>query len=236
MKELVIIGGSAEARELAERFPKAQVRLPVPERVAAQWPGRVSHGAVTAEWLRSQGARCLVEAAHPCDSQTAWQVARVCAELGLPQLQLVRPAWRAARRDLWNDLRSLEDLRHVVPQGARVLVTTGRALLPQLRGLRAHVLARRIGQGWAPFPLRQGHFLYGQGPFSVAHEVRLLRKERIDWLVMRNAGGAGGWPKLAAARQLGVPVAMVRRPARPDGPMACSVSEATAWVAAWTNG
>ncbi|KHQ52157.1 MULTISPECIES: precorrin-6A/cobalt-precorrin-6A reductase [Mameliella] len=230
MTGIVIIGGAAEAHELARALPGAHVRLPTRERVARRWPGPVSLGPVTADWLRDSGARVVVEAGHPCDVETAFAVARAARAAGLPLLQLVRPEWRPTRRDRWVALRDVRAAAEVIPARARVLVATGRAALPGLRALRAHVLMRRIGGGQAPFPLRRGRYLPADGPFSVAEEIRLLRRERIDWLMVHNAGGPGGWPKLEAARRLHLPVAMIARPRRPGGPRVASVKEALAWL------
>lgn len=89
---------------------------------------------------------------------------------------------------------------------------------------------RRIGGGHAALPLWRGRYLHGHGPFAEADEIRVMRKERIDWLLVHNAGGSGGWPKLAAARRLGLPVAMLDRPRRPDGPRVTTVEEALLWL------
>lgn len=230
MSGTVIIGGSVEAWDLARRMPEAQVLLPVRERVARRWPGPVTCGPVTAERLRALGARHVVEAAHPCDARTAFAAARAADEAGVRVLHLVRPPWRAGPRDLWVPLRRARQAAAVIPPGARVLVTTGRDVLPDLRALRAHVLMRRIGGGPAGLPLKHGRYLYGEGPFTEAEEVRLMRRERIDWLLVHNAGGTGGWPKLAAARRLHLPVAMLDRPPRPQGPRVATVEEALAWL------
>ena len=147
MTGIVIIGGAAEAHDLARALPGAHVRLPTRERVARRWPGAVSVGPVTADWLRERGARVVVEAAHPCDVATAFAVARAARAAGVPVLQLVRPEWRPTRRDRWVSLRDARAAVGVIPAGARVLVATGRAALPGLRALRAHVLMRRIGGG-----------------------------------------------------------------------------------------
>ncbi|WP_323769955.1 precorrin-6A/cobalt-precorrin-6A reductase [Antarctobacter sp.] len=228
MDGLVIIGGSIEALRLAQNLRGVRVILPTPERVARRWPCPVCLGPITAEAL--QGAHVVVEAAHPSDTETAFSVARAARVVGVPHLQLVRPPWRATRRDLWVPLRHPQEAAAVIPAAARVLVATGRDALPRLRNLRAEVLMRRIGDAPDPLPLRRGRFLTGEGPFTVADEIRLLRKERIDWLLVGNAGGTGGWPKLAAARALRLPVAMIDRPRRPGGPRVSTVKEALAWL------
>ena len=145
-------------------------------------------------------------------------------------MQLVRPRWRATVRDRWIHVREGREAARVVPPSARLLVTLGRAELHGLRAFEGEVLARVIGTEFGAFPLRRGRFVPGVGPFSVAWEIALLRRLRIDALVLRNAGGPGGWPKIAAARQLGLPVVMVARPRRPDGPRVKTVEEALAWL------
>lgn len=119
----------------------------------------------------------------------------------------------------------------VIPPGARVFVTTGRADLPALRTLRATLLVRVLDADPGPFPLPRGRFVSGTGPFTQIQEQRLLRRLRIDWLLLRDAGGPGGWPKLAAARALGLPVALIRRPAPPPGRLVTSIEEVLTWLA-----
>ena len=240
MKGIVIIGGSVEAYRLAQQVPGATVCLSAPERVARRWPvpvcvgpvcvGPVCVGPVTVGCLQRMDARLVIAAAHPCDADTARATARAAHEAGLPLLHLVRPPWRAGRRDLWVPLSRVREAGSVIPCGARVLVTTGRSALPELRGLQAQVLMRRIGMDRSPFPLRRGRFLNGQGPFTVQQEMQLMRKERIDWLLVHNAGGSGGWPKLEAARRLRLPVAMLARPRRPGGVCVETVTEALRWL------
>lgn len=227
---VLIVAGSAEARLLARQIPSARVHLCDAERSARIWLQGATRGPVTAPWLAAQRVTAVIEAAHPCDGATARCVAMAAQAVGLPHLQLVRPGWRATRRDRWVPLRDVAAAGSAMPTGARVFATVGRAELAGLRAFRGTVLARMIGAECGPFPLPRGRFVPGEGPFSVADEIRLLRALRIDWLVLRNAGGAGGWPKLAAARHLGLRVAMIDRPARPRGARVETVKEALAWL------
>ncbi|MDU8911045.1 precorrin-6A/cobalt-precorrin-6A reductase [Aestuariicoccus sp. MJ-SS9] len=231
-RPVAIVGGSAEARLLAALLPGAVVRLPAPDRVPQDWACPVSVGPVDAAWLRGVGAVAVLIAPHPCDDGAAFQAVRAARGAGLDYALVRRPPWRAARGDRWHSLRAATEARAVIPPGARVFVTLGRAGLGDLHGLRARAFVRRIGAPGGACPLRGGRFVPGQGPFTVRQEAGLLRTLRIGWLITRNAGGPGGWPKLAAARQLGLKVAMIDRPRWPEGPLFDTAKGAIAWVTA----
>ena len=57
--------------------------------------------------------------------------------------------------------------------------------------------------------------LCAAGPFALEQELVLLRESRVDVLVAKNSGGGAVAAKLAAARQLHVPVVMLERPTLP---------------------
>ena len=73
-------------------------------------------------------------------------------------------------------------------------------------------------------------WLAGRGPFAVEDERALLRTHAIDVLVTKASGGGATYAKLVAARQLGLPVLMIRRPPPATGPVVGSVAAALAWL------
>lgn len=112
-------------------------------------------------------------------------------------------------------------------------MTLGRQALPDLRALRlAYLYVRQLTDHHDAFPLPYGRYLHGSAPFTLAQEIALMCRFRIDAVLTRNAGGPGGWPKIAAARALGVPVYMVARPRGAAGPVVPSVAEAMNWLEA----
>jgi len=70
-----------------------------------------------------------------------------------------------------------------------------------------------------------------RGPYTVAGESALMREHGVGLLVTKNSGGPMTAAKLAAARDLGVQVVMVRRPPLPEGTVAVTtVAEAVRWI------
>jgi precorrin-6x reductase len=105
-------------------------------------------------------------------------------------------------------------------RGSRVFLTTGTKTLAVFREVMAckWVIARilptiaSLSQALeAGLPPAQ--ILALRGPFSQALERALLREYRIDLLVTKDSGAAGGLDtKLAAAAALQVPAVVVSRP------------------------
>ena len=224
---VVILGGSAEARQLAGRLGRsARLWLPGRDRITGQ-----DGSDLTALVSRVQTADALVLAPHPCDMDSLRLGARIGAQAGIPVLHLARPTWRPTARDRWIPLPSAQDAAARIPKGSRVLVTLGRSALPELRALRnAYLIVRQLTDHHDPFPLRYGRYLHDTAPFTIAQEIALMRRFRIDAVLTRNAGGPGGWPKIAAARALGLPVYMVARPRITIGPEVESVEAALNWL------
>ena len=70
----------------------------------------------------------------------------------------------------------------------------------------------------------------GRGPFDLAAERALLVEHGITAIVAKNSGGEASYPKLVAARELNIPVIMVRRPVLPPGDSVGTVEEALDWL------
>lgn len=241
-RPLLILGGTAEAAALAARLdedPRLAVTTSLAGRTKrpAQLAGAVRVGgfggpAGLAAHLHRESISLLVDATHPFAATISENAALACARGGVPRLQLVRPAWRAQAGDDWSTVESLEAAAALLPAlGQRVFLTIGRQELAAFEALaKLWFLVRMIERPETPLPLARHELLLGRGPFGLEDEVALLRHHRIEAMVAKNSGGEATYAKIAAARQLGLPVVMIARPAAPAGPQVGSVEAAVAWV------
>lgn len=244
---LLLLAGTAEARDLAQRLAgrpglavtislAGATRQPRP----LPWPTRTGGfgGAAGQEaFLREGGFTHVIDATHPFARAISARTAEVCAALGLPRLLLQRPGWTAGPGDDWRFVADEAEAAALIPDGAAVFLATGRQSLARFAGLAGcTVYLRQIDPPDAPFPLPQGGFVIGRPPFPVDEEVALFRRLGIDWLVVKDSGGEKSRSKLDAARQLRLPVVMLRRPPPPPGPVAATVEEALGWLAGGGRG
>ena len=116
--------------------------------------------------------------------------------------------------DRWIEVERLEAAAQIVGRvGRRAFLTVGAgevdAFAPAT-GVR--FVVRMIDPPRHPLPLRFHEVVLGRGPFALADERHLLQIKAIDVLVCKASGGAATEAKLVAARELSLPVIMVRRP------------------------
>jgi precorrin-6A/cobalt-precorrin-6A reductase len=228
-RSVLVLGGTAEGRELATRLTEH------PLRVVSSLAGRVSNprrpaGEVRiggfggpeglAAYLREHRIAAVVDATHPFAARMSTNAAAACARTGTPLLILRRPAWEPADKDRWTRAPDLEQAALAVqdltgPEG-RVLLTTGRQGVAAFAAAPQRFWLRAVEPPAGPRPARCALIL-DRGPFTVDGESRLLRHLAVDVVVTKNSGGPLTVAKLAAARDLGLPVVIVDRPPLPPG-------------------
>ncbi|MDO0924735.1 cobalt-precorrin-6A reductase [Streptomyces sp. TG1A-8] len=225
---VLVLGGTTEARRLAAALtahPGVRVTTSLAGRVTrpGALEGEVRTGgfggaAGLADWLRAHEVDALVDATHPFAASITANAARAAAATGVPAVVLRRPGWRPGPGDTWHPVPSLEAAADVLPRlGRRVFLTTGRlGLAAFARPAGLHFVIRSVEPPEPPLP-PGSEVLLARGPFTVADETELLRAHRIDVLVTKDSGGGATAAKLTAARDLGLPVVVVRRPPLPDG-------------------
>ena len=244
---ILILGGTGEAVRLA-RLLEARTEFDVVTSLAgrtrrpAAVPGRVRTGGFggvegLSAYLASERVDAVVDATHPFAEAISRHAACACGALGIPRVQLWRPAWSPLEGDRWLRVATPGAAAEAVAEApvsenGCVFLSTG-ARDAQVYGSLPTVrfLVRLVDAPSTPLPLARCELVVARGPFAVADERKLFREHAVELLVSKNSGGAATYPKLVAARELGIPVVMLDRPDPvPEGRRVETVEEALDWL------
>jgi precorrin-6A/cobalt-precorrin-6A reductase len=242
MTRVLILAGTRDASELAARCA-GRGDLEVISSLAGRTsspkplPGEVRVGgfggaAGLERFLKARGIDRVIDASHPFAAQIGRHAAAACRAAGVPRLRLLRPPWQPQTGDRWLEVADLAGAAERLPAlGRRAFLTVGHKDLDAFASLKGvWFLIRTIEPPPAGAPLAQARWLQARGPFTLEAEVDLLRAHAIDVLVTKASGGEATYAKLEAARRLGLPVVMIRRPPPPPGPVVATVAEVLDWL------
>ncbi len=184
------------------------------------WAGRQGVEARRQALARSQ-ARVLVDATHPYATRISEQLIGLSSALGIPYLRYERPSAHAA--DAGEMCASAEQAAtRAIALGKRIFLATGSkdlAAFLQAPGANERewfvpvtpepaFIQRAIDLG-----VPRSHLCAMQGPFSQDFNIALWRDWKIDCVVTKDSGDAGGYQaKAAAAQALGIPLLVIERP------------------------
>lgn len=222
---ILILGGTREARQLANHA------------AAHGWNARLSLAGVTptpiavdldiryggfggvdglARYLTEYGITHLVDATHPYAARMTAHAVEAAERAGIQRLTLWRPAWQATAKDNWTEYQTMAELYASVPDNAHLFLAAGQegiAALPADH--RYRITARALK---SPDTNARIHFIAALPQAEMTDEKHLLEQLGITHLVVKNAGGSASFAKILAARELGLPVLMLARPAPPPPP------------------
>jgi len=243
--QLLILGGTGEASALARAVlahfgdaVEVTTALAGRTRHPGPIPGQVRIGGFggavgLADYLVAQRIDRVIDATHPFAAEISSAARLACDQLRVPRLLLIRPAWRRHPLDRWIEVDSVEAAAQIVGRiGRRALLTVGAGEVAAFAPASSvRFVVRMIDPPRAPLPLRFHEIVLGRGPFALAEERQLLQRHAIDVMVCKASGGAATEAKLVAARELSLPVIMVRRPPVERGLSVDTVDDALDWLA-----
>jgi precorrin-6A/cobalt-precorrin-6A reductase len=241
-KRLLILGGTTEARKLAERLaPRTDiavtlsfagrtalpVRLAVPART-----GGFGGAAGLADYLTANEIDALIDATHPYASVISANAVEAARQTGVAFITLRRPPWIKVAGDRWtevNDTAAAADAVGARPR--RVFVALGRNDLVPFIAAPQHVyLFRSVDPIDPPLPLPQASYITARGPFSEADDRALMQAHGVECVIAKNSGGGAAFGKIAAARDLGIEVILMRRPIAPAAPAVETIDAVMEWL------
>jgi precorrin-6A/cobalt-precorrin-6A reductase len=242
-KRLLILGGTEEARRLADA---AVAQFGADLHVTTSLAGRTQNPAPIAgtirrggfggadgliDYLRREKVDCVIDATHPFAAQISAAARAACAAAGVPLLTLTRPGWQRGEGDRWIEVAAAAEAAALLPRaGKRVFLTIGRRALDAFASVEGvYFLVRLIEPPATQLPLA-AEVILGRGPFTFEEERGIIERYAIDLLVTKQSGGAATAAKLRAARAAGIPVIMVRRPSAVGGARVEHVEDAVRWL------
>lgn len=238
---IVVLGGTLEGRLLADRLDRRGIAVVTTLAGRVERPdlprGTVRIGGFDgvdglADWLEHLRPAAVIDATHPFAARISASAIEACDRTGLPLAQVRRPAWAAGAGDRWHLVPDLEAAAALVPSlGERAFLTTGRRGLEAFAPIeRVWFLIRCLNAPDPPLPPRH-EVIVDRGPFDLDSERALLVAHRIEVLVTKASGGPATAAKLVAARELDLPVVVVRRPEPAAVHSVPDIGSALAWLA-----
>jgi precorrin-6A/cobalt-precorrin-6A reductase len=242
MARILILGGTAEARQLAGRLADRadlDITLSLAGRTATpaaqQVPvrsGGFGGAEGLANYLVGERIDAVIDATHPYANMISANTVEAARRSGVPLIALRRPPWLAASGDRWIEVSDVREAVRAIGQAPRrVFVALGRnELKPFGEAPQHHCLIRSVDPVDPPLPLPHVGYVTGRGPFTETDDYALMTGHRIDVVIAKNSGGTATYGKIAAARALGIDVIMLRRPAAPACAAVETIEDAIAWL------
>lgn len=171
------------------------------------------------DFLKSGQFTALIDITHPFAAQISAHARQACTARDIPYFQFLRAPWQALAGDDWVFHDSWEALFASV-KTRHLFIAGGHEALQALHAdSQAQMTARvieppRIALSDLPAKL---DVILGPPTVSAGQEEALFRQRKITAIAAKLSGGKASAGKLAAARALGLPVHLVKRPDYPEG-------------------
>ncbi|MEL6919499.1 MAG: cobalt-precorrin-6A reductase [Pseudomonadota bacterium] len=223
-EKFLVLGGTKEAAELAEQL----VAQHGADAVISSLAGRTKepkpvaghvriggYGGVEGliDYLQRESITRVIDATHPFAKQISANAKAACAKAAVPLDIRTRQPWQRQTGDHWIEVEDLNVAVDTIPSGARALLALGSqhiAIFAKRHDV--HFTVRLVDAPENPLPLPQHTTILGIPPVSWRDELAILQSNKITHIICRNSGGEGAYAKIKAARYLGLPVIIVKRP------------------------
>jgi precorrin-6x reductase len=240
---ILVLGGTADGREAAERLAAAGRRViyssvsaynAPAESVRLDWHIGAMDAKGLAAMMHGQRVDLLVDGTHPYARAASENALAVCRALGVRYIRLERPGLEAmAEKDAVIRCESYEAaVAYLAAHPGNILTTTGSRELSRYQALprervfprvlpTAEVIAKCEELGYLP---RQ--IVAMQGPFSFELNAAMIHALKIRYITTKDSGDIGGVAeKIRAAAACGAEVLCIDRP-KLDYPETVATAEA----------
>ena len=243
MKRLLILGGTSEARLLAEETLAAHGQN---LDVITSWAGRTRRvpdvagqtrvggfggTAGLVNYLQTETINMVIDATHPFAETISDHAYDACVIAEVPRLLVARPPWQMPPDAKWVEVEDMAAAAEAVGRFARrAFLSTGKQTVDAFTGVEnVWFLVRLIDPPPEPLALTDYEVTCGRPPFTLADEKSLIQTHNIDTLVSKSSGGALP-AKITAAVEMQLPIVLVAPPPPPPGNRATSITDALVWI------
>lgn len=184
-----------------------------------------------ANYLKEHNINALICATHPFARKMPFNALEAGKIAGVHVLFILRPQWQPQAGDKWIEVENHGQATSLLGVGQkRVFLTVGRLELAEYATAPQHFYVVRSIDEVAEKTLPNAEYITSRPPFSIENERELMQKYKVDYLITKNSGGADTENKLIAARELKIPVILIKRPVRPDALHVETANEAIIWL------
>ncbi len=201
---------------------------PIPQRI-----GGFGGASGLAAYLAGERIDAVIDATHPFAARMSANAVAACSATRTPLVVFTRPPWTPEPGDRWVEVATIEEAADALgPAPRTAFLTQGRLQLAAFARAPQHrYIVRAIDRPAEIDALPGFKLILARGPFSLADELELMKRERVDSLVTKNSGGSATYAKIEAARALAIEVVIVRQPAAPEAEALRDLDAVMAWIA-----
>jgi precorrin-6A/cobalt-precorrin-6A reductase len=242
MTNILILGGTKEARELCLEVNRRNIRSivsyagrvttvetqPLPSRI-----GGFGGVAGMVDFITQQRITHLIDATHPFAKNISENAIKAAKITGTRFATLERPEWVAGPEDNWIRVKNVnEAVNSLNKTSERIFLAIGKQNIGEFMTQDQHFYLLRFVEE-DPLKVFQSicHVIYAKGPFKYEDDKKILLNYKISKVITKNSGGNGVRAKIDAARVLKIPVVMIDRPIITKRIIFTTVEEVLSWVA-----
>ena len=221
-ERILILGGTKEAAILAKQLTDSgkDVTTSLAGRTKEPNPlaGKIRVGGFggvdgLANWITKNSIDSVVDATHPFATQISRNVHAACEITGTPLSLKKRAPWQKQTGDIWVEVDDLTAAQSAIPGNSSVLLALGsQHISPFSQRNDVHFTIRMIDPPQSSLEFSRHTVVIGKPSKDWKMEAKLMQNHHIDHVLCRNSGGEGAYAKIRAARELAIPVILVKMP------------------------
>ncbi|MFS8184088.1 precorrin-6A/cobalt-precorrin-6A reductase [Pseudovibrio denitrificans] len=234
--KVLVLAGTKDARKLVEALVAtskyeliaslAGVTRNPADLMAPTRTGGFGGAERLAEFLRTQNIAAVINATHPYAAQMSQNAVEATTRLSLPLIRFEREPWKQETDDNWQFAETIEAALKLVPPNKKVFfAASSKVAAPLKKRPDLTFIIRTLNIPTQTNALLNANYIEGLPNSDWQTEAKLFQELQIDWLISKNSGGSASYGKIKAARELGLPVAMIKRPKHNGGVKCSSIDE-----------